>query len=152
MNKIQIQIPEGFKIKSFDTETGNVSFEPIPQDIKERIKTFEDVMKHLGIDPEEFDDRIEDMTPDEAAYVKLKHIAQALNEGWKPNWNDSNERKYHPWFDMRSASGGFSFDGYGYWLTPSGVGSRLCFKSSELARYAGTQFESIYKDFLTLNS
>jgi hypothetical protein len=54
---------------------------------------------------------------------------------------------------MGSPSGvGFSYVDCVRWLTSSDVGSRLCFKSSELAEYAGKTFESIYKDFLTLNN
>ena len=152
-NTLQIEIPKGFKIKSFDKETGKVSFEELPKDIKERIKSFDDVLEHLGIEPDDFEERIEDMTADEAAYVKIKLIAKALNEGWKPDWTNSNQYKYYPWFNMGSPSaGGFSYCVFVYWDTGSRCVSRLCFKSSELAKYAGQQFEAIYKDFLTLKS
>src|SRR5690554_3516740 len=150
METLKINIPEGFKIGTFNQETGEVSFEPLPKDIKERIKTFADVLKYHNIDEEDIEERIEDMTTDEAAYVKLKLIAKALNEGWKPDWTNSREGKYYPWFNMGSSSGvGFSYLDYDLWDSLSCVGSRLCFKSRELAIYAGKQFESIYKEFLT---
>ena len=84
------------------------------------------------------------------SYKKLILIASALNEGWEPNWLDLNENKYYPYF--RTTSSGFGFSGtfYGCEYTNTICGSRLCFKTRELAEYAGRQFESIYKDYLTI--
>ncbi len=153
MNTLKINIPEGFKIKAFNDQTGEVSFEPVPKDIKERIKTFDDVLRYFNTTPQDFKDSISIIDePDEVACIKLKLIAKALNEGWKPDWTNSNEYKYYPWFKMGSASGvGFSFDGCDYDHSGSALGSRLCYKSRELAIYAGKQFQDIYKQFLTLN-
>ena len=113
--------------------------------ITDRIKSFEDVIDELKI--------ASNFKPtgskDEVAYIKLKLIAECLNEGWTPNWDNDSEYKYYPYFDMRSGVG-FSHSYCDYWNTLTNVGSRLCFKSSELAEYAGKQFEAIYKDFLTL--
>ena len=89
---------------------------------------------------------------DEIAYVKLKLIAEALNEGWTPDWSNGEWDKWHPWFKMddSSSAGRFSFYGAGNLHSVSIVGSRLCFKSKDLATYAGTQFLDIYKDFFTV--
>jgi hypothetical protein len=117
-----------------------------------KIKTFAGACKALGMDAKKLPDV--SMLPDDQqdaiiAHYKLVIIAQALNEGWKPNWSDYNEYKYYPWFNMRSGSG-FSYHGYVSWLAGTTVGSRLCFKSRELAEYAGEQFIDIYNDFLTI--
>ncbi|MFB0967262.1 MAG: hypothetical protein QMB15_07400 [Cloacibacterium sp.] len=123
------------------------------KDIKERIKTFDDVIRELGDDPEEFKNAISIMEePDEIAYVKLKLIAKALNEGWTPDWSNGEWDKWYPWFKMddSSSAGRFSFLGADNRYSGSGVGSRLCFKSKDLATYAGTQFLDIYKDFFTV--
>jgi hypothetical protein len=58
-----------------------------------KIKTFEDACKALKIN---FTPAA-DLTKDELAYMKLKIIAKALNEGWVPNWNNWDEWKYYPW-------------------------------------------------------
>jgi hypothetical protein len=151
MNTLKIEIPEGFEVEKFDTTTGVVSFKEKPKNIKERIKTFSDVLNHLGIDEDDFNDENEGLDADEIAYRKLKLIVKALNEGWIPDWSNSNETKYFPWFRMGSSSGsGFSFHVCDYWGTDSHVGSRLCFKSRELAEYAGKQFTEIYKEFMTI--
>ena len=119
--------------------------------ITERIKTFEDACAYLGLNPIE-------VLPPETIYnakyliacAKLAIITKALNEGWEPDWNNPNEYKYYPWFDMRSSGGGFSFGGDVSARTWSNVGSRLCFKSRDLAKYAGEQFLDIYKDFMVI--
>ncbi|MGB5818840.1 MAG: hypothetical protein WBG90_05095 [Saonia sp.] len=121
------------------------------KEVTDRIKTFDDVLDELEISKEEFTNAASVLESDEVAYRKVKLIAEALNEGWLPDWTDSNQYKYLPWFNMGGSSGsGFSFYGCGCWRTFSVCGSRLCFKSSELASYAGKQFEKIYKEFLTL--
>ncbi|MNY77977.1 hypothetical protein D3C86_2180520 [compost metagenome] len=45
---------------------------------------------------------------------------------------------------------GFSFFDYAFDHSGSCVGSRLVFKSRELAEYAAKQFINEYKDFFTL--
>ena len=77
-----------------------------------KIKSFEDACNALGIleivpDFSTFPEKYRSAM---YAHYKLMIITEALNEGWTPNWDDWEERKYYPWFDMRSsASGGFSF-------------------------------------------
>lgn len=124
--------------------------------IIERVKTFEDVCNELGITLEEalpYDESLL-MTPDRVAtnaFVKVSLIAKVLNEGWAPNWDDTSEYKYYPWFDMRNSSGsGFSRSGYNLSYYHATVGSRLCFKSSELVEYAAKQFETVYKQLFTI--
>ncbi len=119
-----------------------------------KLKTFEACCKKLGKDPVK---ELPYPKPKNAvqktlnAYAKLFIIAEALNEGWVPNWADTNQSKYYPWFyfkeDKKALSGfGLSYlvcvDGH----SDSGVGSRLCFKSRELGEYAGKQFIKIYEE------
>ncbi|HEY5591552.1 MAG TPA: hypothetical protein VIK55_11105 [Paludibacter sp.] len=117
--------------------------------ITDRIKSYEDACEELGISPwTEKDFSTSGLTPDEVTYRKIKTITQALNEGWKADWTDSNQYKYYPWFRM--SSGGFVFYGTSsdYSYAVAGDASRLCFKSSELAKYAGEQFLPLYSDFI----
>ena len=120
------------------------------KNIIDRIKSYDDACEELGIDPV-IDENIEKfgLTIDEIAYIKLKTIIKSLNEGWIPDWTNSNEYKYYCWFDM-SASSGFGFSGsyFGFGSSCSDVGSRLCFKNRGLAEYAGKQFKKLYKDFI----
>ena len=151
MKTIKIEIPNGFEVESFDKSSCEIKFKPTPKPVTERIKNFEDVLSDLGIDLEDFEEDCEDLTSDEVAYRQLKFITKVFNDGWEPDWTNSSEYKYYPWFKMDGSSGsGFAYLDCAYWLANSNFGSRLCFKSRKLAEYAGTQFEDIYKEFLTL--
>lgn len=120
------------------------------QKVTERIKTYEDACVELGITP--IDESIRSsngFTKDEIAYRKIKTITEALNEGWVPDWTDENQKKWTPFFYPNSSSGFvFCHTGYSYSYTFAANGLRLCFKSDELATYAGKQFVELYKEFI----
>ena len=71
-----------------------------PKDIRDRIKTFNDAYHELADKHElvrAYNNLIVSncMSKDIIAYAKLKIIAEALNEGWKPTFNDG-EYRYYP--------------------------------------------------------
>ncbi len=119
------------------------------------IKTFEDACKALAIDPETLPDVAKLPLVHQNAIVahfKLVIIAQALNEGWVPDWSNSYEYKYFPWFKVNATSkqpsgSGLSSGDCGRWATGTTVGSRLCFKSREIAEYAGKKFKALYEQY-----
>jgi len=117
--------------------------------ITDRIKSYDDACEELGETPLN-EQALKNLgfTTDEINYRKLKTVTKALNEGWVPDWTNSNENKWQPYFQL--SSGGFVFYDayYGYSYGNAGYGSRLCFKSDELATYAGKQFSEIYKGFM----
>ncbi len=115
--------------------------------VQDRIKTMDDVFAAFDTTREIFYQHCDDKgwTDDEIAYRELKMVAEVLNEEWEADWNDEDQPKWYPWFD-RSGSG-FAFLGCDFVCTPSGVGSRLLYRSSELAEYAGKQFIDIYKRY-----
>lgn len=151
-----------------------------PKDIKDRIKTFDDAFHELGDKHELVKDYknliVCDCFPkDIIAYAKLRIIAEALNEGWKPKF-DGNECRYYPWFYIYTkkeyeeldeyekkecrvvgrsnsnavAGGGVVFVGVGgaSSYSDAGYGSRLSFKTREIAEYFGKQFIDIWAEFL----
>lgn len=148
-----------------------------PQDIKERVKTFDDAVAILGNDNQAVIDyyAIADKTctEDILAFAKLRVISEALNEGWKPKF-DGDEFRYYPWFyiytkeeyeeldedekkacrvvgrsnDNSGAYGGLVFAHAHYASSYSGYGSRLAFKTRELGEYCGKQFIDIWEKFL----
>jgi len=84
---------------------------------------------------------------------KLSIIAEALNEGWIPNWNNEQEYKYVPVFDMRtSATKGVSFVYVDtLWNhTHSVVGSPLCYKTNDLAYFIANYFIDLYQDYMSM--
>lgn len=112
------------------------------------------------------------------AYLKLRIIVAALNEGWTPELKE-DEILYYPWHwlytqseiddmdederkerrmmqtgDYATEFAGFaganSYNAPSY--TSADFGSRLCLKSSELASYCGKQFIGIWADFRLIRS
>lgn len=116
--------------------------------VTDRIKTFDDVLKELGIDKHDFEDNCEGLSPDEVAYRQLKLIVRVFNEGWKPDFTDHDQWKYYPWFEVNAAGSAYAYAYAAPSNTGAYLGSPLCFKSRELATYAGRQFEDIYNDYL----
>ncbi|MGE0636014.1 MAG: hypothetical protein AB7G44_03495 [Bacteroidia bacterium] len=123
------------------------------QKITDRVKTFQDALDIVGASDNQkilldYNGVDKDMLAAKA-FLQLTIIAKALNEGWTPDWTDTSQYKYYAWFTHKSGSGLSSYV-YVYSLSNTTVGSRLCFSSSELATYAGQQFENIYRDFLLI--
>lgn len=123
--------------------------------ITDRVKSFEDACQVLGISTNVPEVKGLPRKHQKAiiANYKLIVIAEALNEGWKPNWQDSDEYKYYPWFDMSNPAG----VGYSHALntassTSANIGSRLCLKNRELAIYFGQTFTDLFNDSLLLNA
>ena len=151
--------------------------------VTERIKTFEDACNALGgghpfvkslngyvnhIHEEDAPDS------DIVAFLKLRIVAAALNEGWTPDWGNMDQRKWYPWFyilteqeynDLEEEEkcrvvgrASVIADAYGglVYADASSVssfsnthsGSRLAFKSSELAEYCAKQFGELWAAFL----
>lgn len=115
------------------------------------IKTFEDACAAIGcsIEIPSLQGGYDKHGQSLLAYYKLTIIAEALNEGWIPDWDDYSQYKWVPYFRNKSGFG-LAFDDYDSWSTSTDVGSRLCFKSSEIAVYVATQFADLYNDFLTI--
>lgn len=114
-----------------------------------------------------------DTDKDVFIYLKLRIITAALNEGWEPQFTE-DECRYYPWFEFFTqselnamsddekgrvvgrashnsyASGGlvFASANNASSISNGSVGSRLAFKTRELAEYAGRQFVELYADFV----
>lgn len=117
----------------------------------ERIKSFEEACLVLGLDPTQLPVVANLPEKDQQsiiAFYKLTIIIRALNEGWEPNWKNWDEYKYYNYFFVRSGSGFVCSHTYSA-LTR--IGSRLCFKSRELAEYALSQFKELYLQYLLID-
>ena len=153
--------------------------------ITERVKTYEDACRVLGFEPVDFN-KMRYSSPvdvsrcflekDEVAYIKLKTIAAALNEGWIPEFTNE-EYRYYPWFTFWTKEelaeksekwkkerslwrfGGTSVSGADCGLASANsiaawsystslISARLAVKSEELAIYFGKQFISIWADYV----
>lgn len=152
------------------------------KDITERIKTFEDACKELGSDHPLVlayqntnlrDAEVANDNKDIIAYMKLRIIVAALNEGWEPQFIPG-EYRWSPYFvlytkdeidemdektrarvvyrsdNYANAVGGVlcAYSNGGSADVNASIGSRLAFKTDDLAEYAGKQFIEIYADFM----
>lgn len=148
--------------------------------IQVRVQTFEDAVRELGDEHpavrtyNSFKYGYSAKEPDVMAYLKLRIITAALNEGWEPQFTE-DERRWYCWYNLISkedldsmseeekkerrvvgransnadADGGLVYSSASYVPADSYTysGSRLAFKSEELAEYAGKQFIEIYADY-----
>ena len=154
--------------------------------VAERIKTFDDACSELGADHpmvSVYDALVtrangeqslaEWMGKDVVAFLKLRIITEALNEGWHPKFTE-DEYRYYPWFyiynkeeydnfseeekrrcvgralNSANAHGGlvyanaYNASSYSY----AGNGARLVFSNRDLAEYAGKQFIDIWANLV----
>ena len=196
MNKtIQIEVPDGKKAEWQEVDGKTVLVMVDEKDnrtVTERIKTFEDACNELGEDHpmvSVYDALVsrangeqslaEWMGKDVVAFLKLRIIADALNEGWHPKFTE-DEYRYYPWFYIYTkekydnfseeekhrrvdrvvyrgysnagAYGGVSVASADYDASYADVGSRLAFSNRDLAEYAGKQFIDIWANLVFDNS
>ena len=120
------------------------------QNIMDRIHGFNDILELAGTNLREFDKKFGHLSAPKYALEQLELIATVLNEGWYPNWGDSNEYKYYPYFvwDKSRSGFGFSYAGYNYVYSLTSVGSRLVFRNAKLAEFAGKLFMEIYNTYI----
>lgn len=129
--------PEAFK-KLLEINFGKKTF---CKDITECVKSYEDACEILGRKPMNFNG----MLKYKIALERLETIIEALNEGWFPDWSNSNELKWYPWLIWRSS--GFRFDFTDFTYSYADVGSRLCLKEDRLAEFVGKEFEGLWDDY-----
>lgn len=117
---------------------------------EKKIASYEDACRVLNIQP--INEEVFNIFPKEdqrsmLAYHKLTVITRALNNGWKPNWDDQNEWKYYPLFRYVNAGLSCAATNNAAAGTAASVGSRLCFPTSALAKYAAEHFADLYRDY-----
>lgn len=180
--EITIHVPDGKRAEWINGVLTLIDEQKVDnRPVTERIKTFEDACNALG-DKHPFvmqfnyikgNRKTVNTFEDVVAYLKLRIIVAALNEGWEPKFTE-DENRYFPWFYFYTKeeydklddeekgrcvlrSGGPSYAFYGFVgcsanyvasLSSTSVGSRLAFRTRELATYAGRQFTEEWADFM----
>ena len=151
-----------------------------PKYVRDRIKTLNDAYHELGDKHElvrAYNNLIVSncMSNDIIAYSKLIIIAEALNEGWKPTFNN-DEYIYYPALyrytkeeydelnenqkkelilvgqsNIKLNANGGNIYAIEVCVSPysiSSIGYHIALKTSELAKYCGKQFIDIWAEFL----
>lgn len=155
---------------------GNNVDENKPKNVMERIQTVEDAITDLGeSNPLVMAYRSAVAIDDSnlLAYLKLRIVVAALNEGWIPP-QDCKTDMYWAWFWMytqeelddmsedekkdramisiedfygSSAGFGYAISSYAPSDASAYIGSRLCLKTRELAIYCGKQFIELWAEY-----
>jgi len=182
---VTVEIPEGKKAEWVNGVLTLVDEAPQkPKDITERVKTFEDACEELGeknILVAQYINCASGLetcvwTADLIAYLKLRIIVAALNEGWTPQFTE-DEYRWYPWFYLYTQEeidnmvedkkkrlwlfGGTSHYGsfcglasahsFSAWSPSSAdFSARLALKTEELAKYCGKQFIGIWADYVLI--
>ena len=123
----------------------------------EQLKTFADACKVERLNPKKVIPTFAGFPAKDRkamkAHAKLVIIARAANrlanggKKWTPDFGNTNQLKYTPYFYKDKGSSGFRFTDYDDWISYSGVGSRLCFISSEVGEYVGRTFIGLYNEY-----
>lgn len=81
------------------------------------------------------------------AMFDIQNISKVLNGNWIPNWEDTDEYKYYPYFKKQELSGWVV--GYCYFVYFGAMlGFGCYFKTEKLALFAGKTFPETYIDYL----
>lgn len=122
-----------------------------------KIESFEQACEVLGYERTipNFDQAPEKHRKALSAHYQLIIIAEAINDGWTPNWLDTDERKWELYPDIvkddsKPSGLGLSYDDYVFWLSLTAVGSRLCFKSREAAKHCFDTFQNLWEDYFLI--
>lgn len=117
------------------------------------IKSYEDACKDQGIDPNNRPD-VSMIQEDLQAFVVATHemavIAKSLNRNedgsfWEPDYEDNDEEKWEPIFDMSSGSSGFSLLCSVFRNSFSRVGARLVYRSEAISDFAANKHVDTYR-------
>ena len=112
--------------------------------IFEKVKTYENALSILNItNPNTFNSTI-----DEIAYLKLKIITRALNEGWNPDFSCDKQEKWFPEFKFNGSRFRF-YKASNVLPHANGCGgAHLSCKNEEIATYLGTKFVKLWNEYL----
>lgn len=114
-------------------------------DLREILKTVDDVLAYNGISRADFDKEYEGRPLVDKARKVGDLIVETFNEGGKADYRDNKQPKYVNWFIFGAAGFGFddTFTDAPDTLTYSGV--RRTFLNYDHAQYAGSTFLAVWE-------
>ncbi len=105
-------------------------------------------MKIKQLTIEDFSFLPEDQRKKTLAFHKIQNIIKLFNEGWKPDFNNANQRKYYPYF-VKNASGWVLFSSYyrsSYSFDEVGF-----YQDEDTSNHCARLFLPIYNEYLNEN-
>lgn len=142
---------ESFKCIMQATEEGISELILDVKDIKDYPLTFEDACKVLEINScIAFNGGVGLLVRAAVAFYKLCIIAEAWNkiDGFLPDFSNTNQYKYYPWFSYDRHAARFVCTGTSNTIldAAANIGFRLCFKTEETAKKFGETFTELYNE------
>ena len=107
-----------------------------------KANPMQEVYEYHGTTEKEFDKLYKNIPDHVKAYQKEVMIVEFYNQGQKPDWSNTNQIKYYPFFNMKD----FSFHCSGFYCHCSNVSDRLCFLREEDCEDAVGKFIDIYRE------
>lgn len=150
MAKIEIEIPEGKRAEWVDGVLTLV--DDTPKEPNEVIRDWTDAADYLNSEYKEFGKVPTQHYEALAALSELFLIAEAWNkiDDFVPDFSNSNQWKYYPWFTYKEKSARFVYAStYNAPATADAFfGARLCFKTERRAEQFGRQFIDLFNKVL----
>lgn len=69
--------------------------------MREDIRTLDDALRVCGVTIDQYKSQTQGLPEDVRAFIALRHIVQALNDGWQPS-HGCREIRWFVWFDVLS--------------------------------------------------
>ncbi len=113
------------------------------------LKVFENFCCESNVVYRTFIEKYSNLDENGLANEMLKQIIPTVNGGWKPDYSNSNEKKWFPYFEYAVSGFGFSRTYCGYARTYASVGSRLCFKTEQKCISTAKKYIKIYQKLLS---
>ena len=116
---------------------------------KEQLKQIESqnsmqkIYEYHNTTEEKFNKLYEDVSEFAKAQEIERMIVNFYNKGEQPDWDNSNQCKYYPYFRLDK---NFSFNYYNIWSSNSYVSARLCFLRKEDLLEAVEVFKEQYEN------
>lgn len=82
--------------------------------------------------------------------LQISSFVLQQQTGFKPNYDNSNQEKWWPWFTKTASGWVFSYSADAWTGTLTNVGSRLCQMNDEVVTHFGKNFTDDWNNYLTI--
>lgn len=115
----------------------------------DRVKSLSDIFKELGrkqLTLSDFDYLPVSQRKSALATYEITSANELLNEGWFPDFNNTNQYKYYSWWEKKASGWVFSF--VSCRVSSSCMGSGFYSKDEKIAKFIATLLKESYNNLL----
>ena len=111
-------------------------------DDAKKVSPMQRVFEYHNTTEEEFDKLYQNLPKHVKSFEKECMVVAYYNKGWKPDFNNSKEYKYYPWFYMND----FRLNCVYFYVADSDCSARALFKNEEDCKEAVKEFFEVFKE------